>query len=386
MDRHKKQMLFSLLRSAICGTGLTEEEFNGYSPELLQDLLEISLKHDLAHLLAYGLKQNGLITKDNAEIEKLIFKAVFRYQRLKYDYDNLCQALERAEIPFVPLKGSVIRKYYPEPWMLTSCDRDILVHEEDTEKAKAILIDGHGYIYNEKTSHDLSFFTPAKTHIELHYNLLEEGLANESAEVLKNVWRTSFPRDGYSFWYEMTDEFYYFYHVAHTAKHFSNGGCGIRPLIDLLLLDAVEDADTEKRDELLRQGNLLTFANTARKLGRVWFKNAEYDSVSQKMEDYILVGGVYGIETNRVMVQQQQRGGKFKYAISRIFLPYRQLKYQYPILQKYKWLTPFMEVRRWFKLIFRGGVKRSVNELKTNSSITKEQAEMTQTLLKEIGL
>ena len=386
MDRHKKQMLFSLLRSAICGTGLTKEEINNYSPALLKPLLEISAKHDLIHLLAYGIKENRLVSSEIGEIERLIFKAVYRHQRMKYDYDTICEALEKAEIPFIPLKGSVIRNYYPEPWMRTSCDIDILVREEDTARAKVILTEDYGYSYHGKCSHDLSFYTPANTHIELHHDLLEDGIANKASAVLRDVWSMSTLCDGYSFRYEMTDEMLYFYHIAHMAKHFENGGCGIRPFIDLLILDGIEGADKEKRDALLVKGNLLTFANAVRKLAGVWFKNEEYDFISGEIEEYILSGGVFGTEENRVMLQQSKSGGKFRYAMSRIFLPYERLKYHYPILKKHKWLTPFMEVRRWFKLIFRGGVKRSVNELKTNSGITKEQAERTQALLGAVGL
>ena len=56
----------------------------------------------------------------------------------KAEYENLCSAFEKAQIPFLPLKGSVIRKYYPEAWMRTSCDIDILVHDEDVGRAKEI--------------------------------------------------------------------------------------------------------------------------------------------------------------------------------------------------------------------------------------------------------
>ena len=50
MDQRTIQILFALLRSAICGTKLTAEEWNNYSPDLLQDLLKISSKHDVVHL------------------------------------------------------------------------------------------------------------------------------------------------------------------------------------------------------------------------------------------------------------------------------------------------------------------------------------------------
>ena len=359
---------------------------NGYSPEMLPKLMSMSAKHDVAHLLVYGLKQNDLIPKENGDVEKHIFKAVYRYERLKYEYEGLCEALEKAQIPFLPLKGSVIRKNYPEAWMRTSCDIDILVHEEDSEKAGSILVSEYEYKYEGKGSHDLSFFTPSNVHIELHYDLVEDGLANESSEVLKNVWNISTVREGYSDWYEMPDEMFYFYHIAHMAKHFENGGCGIRPLIDLWILDRIQDADKAKRDEILVQGNLLKFAEVARKLSRVWFENEEHDIISQQVENYILSGGVYGTNENRIMVQQQKKGGRFKYALSKIFIPYDVIKFHYPVLQKHRWLTPFMEVRRWCKLIFCGHAKRSINELKFNQNITSDKAEETKQFLMSIGL
>ncbi|MBO4954226.1 MAG: nucleotidyltransferase family protein, partial [Clostridia bacterium] len=36
-------------------------------------------------------------------------------------------------IDFMPLKGAVIRQYYPEPWMRTSCDIDIHVKKDRLE-------------------------------------------------------------------------------------------------------------------------------------------------------------------------------------------------------------------------------------------------------------
>lgn len=386
MDQRTIQILFALLRSSICGTKLTEEERNNYSPDLLQDLLKISSKHDVVHLLVFGLKQNELISKENSDIEKCILKAVYRYERLRYEYENLCEALEKAQIPFLPLKGSVIRKYYPEAWMRTSCDIDVLVHERDSEKTKSVLVDGYGYVYHGKGSHDISLFAPTNTHIELHYDLVEDGIANESSAVLKNVWDMAVIRDGYAFLHEMPDEYYYFYHIAHMAKHFENGGCGIRPFIDILILDNVQDADIEKRNKLLQQGNLLKFANVARKLSRIWFSNEPYDYISQQMEDYILRGGVYGNNENRITVQQQKKGGRIKYALSKIFIPYDVIKFHYPILQKHRWLTPFMEVRRWFKLIFCGHAKRTINELKYNQTISADKADVTKNFLEDIGL
>ena len=49
------------------------------------------------------------------------------------------------------------------------------------------------------------------------------------------------------------------------------GGCGIRPFIDLLILDNLQEVDNKKRDNLLKQGNLLKFANASPRSARRLF-------------------------------------------------------------------------------------------------------------------
>lgn len=379
-------MLFALLRSALCGEALTDKERELYNAKILPKLVLLAKKHDVSHLLSLGLKNNGLLDENSKKLENEMFKAVYRYETQSYELKRLCEALEQSRIPFIPLKGSVIRNYYPKPWMRTSCDIDILVHEKDADKAVAVLTEQYGYEYHGKGSHDISLFASMHTHIELHYDLVEEGIANESSEVLKNVWDMSVVRDGYDFWYEMPDEYYYFYHIAHMAKHFENGGCGIRPFIDLWILDNIEEADKEKRDKLLNQGNLLKFAKAARKLSQIWLSYEQYDLISKQLEDYILRGGVYGNSENRITVQQQKKGGRISYALSKIFIPYEVIKFYYPILQKHRWLTPFMEVRRWCRLIFCGHAERTIRELRYNQSISADEADATKDLLLSIGL
>ncbi|MBO5784404.1 MAG: hypothetical protein J6R33_05500, partial [Clostridia bacterium] len=85
-------------------------------------------------------------------------------------------------------------------------------------------------------------------------------------------------------------------------------------------------------------------------------------------------------------LQQQQKGGRFNYALSKIYIPYDVIKFQYPIVQKHRWLVPFMQVRRWCKLIFCGHIKRSVRELQYNQNITEDQAAKAKDFLCKIGL
>lgn len=395
MNYEAKKILFDLLRSAVCGNHIPESERALLSEDVLGEIFNISNKYDIAHLVSQGLYINGLITPENTadteckccqQFYKSQIISIYRYERIKHDYDKICETLEEEHIPFLPLKGAVIRDYYPEPWMRTSCDIDILVHKSDLKRVIDVFTEKHNYRFDHKLSHDVSMFSTSGLHIEFHYDLLEKGLINDSAEILSKVWDVSCVKNGYHCFYEMPDEMFYFYHIAHMAKHFENGGCGIRPFIDLWILDRIDTANPDKRNELLTSGKLLKFADTARRLSRVWFEGEKTDDLLLQMEDYILRGGLYGSNENRIIVQQQKKGGRLQYALSKIFIPYDMIKFYYPILQKHRWLTPIMEVRRWGKLIFCGHLKRTVKELNYNKNIDKTDADSTRKFLCDIGL
>ena len=59
---------------------------------------------------------------------------------------------------------------------------------------------------------------------------------------------------------------------------------------------------------------------------------------------------------------------------------------QYPILNKHKWLTPVMEIRRWFRLLRKGRMKQSLHELNVNKTMSQEQIAGTADLLQKLGL
>lgn len=387
MNEQVTRAMFALIRHVVCGAELNEEDKARLTPVLLPQLYALSKSHDMAHIVAQGLSDLGLLGEDeiSQKFQKQQMLAVYRYQKLNYELEQICQTLEDAKIPFIPLKGSVIRRYYPEPWMRTSCDIDVLVHEEELDRAVA-LFEEKGYKSDPKSSHDISLYSAGGIHMELHYETVEEGRAVDANAILSNIWKNAASQSTESVHMMLTDEMFYFYHIAHMAKHFEEGGCGIRPFLDLWILEhRVEHKDTE-RNTLLEQGGLLAFENAGRRLSAVWFDNAKHDEMTEQMQSYILFGGVYGTLDNRVAVQQNKQGGKIRYALSRIFIPYDAIKFHYPILVKHRWLTPIMEVRRWFKLLFQGKVKSSLHELNVNRTMSQEQIAGTANLLQKLGL
>ena len=160
----------------------------------------------------------------------------------------------------------------------------------------------------------------------------------------------------------------------------------MRIFLDICILNRFVPLDRTKLDAFLEKCGILKFAQEAEHLANIWFGNAGHTELSRQMERYILCGGVYGTMDNRVAVQQIRRGGKLRYAMSRIWLPYDKLKSHYPSLEGKRVLIPLYEVRRWGKLLFCGGTKRGIRELKLNSSKTKAEQLRTNEMLSHLGL
>lgn len=385
MDTPK--LLFSLIRSELTGNELSLEIKNSIHTDALAELYSLSAKHDLAHFLGNTLSNAGLLQSDKISetFKKATLMAVYRYERSKYELRQICDTLNTAKIPFVPLKGAVIRDYYPQPWMRTSCDIDILVHEEDLDKAVSCLIAECKYVAAEKKNyHDISMHSPSGVHLELHFNIKED--IETIDRVLDTVWHHVTISSEMDHKYEMTNEFLLFHVISHLSYHFVNGGCGIRPVIDLWLLEKALTIDKSILTTLLSEAKLLRFYESVKRLAAVWLEEEAYTDIVKHMEDYVLQGGVYGNLHNKVLVQQQKKNGKMAYILHRVFVPYDKLKYLYPVIIKHRWLIPFVQIHRWFNIIFSGRAKRSMQELSYTTNISKSQAEEMKAFLDEIGL
>lgn len=383
MEQKTTELTLALIRSVIRDEPLSDSFKENLSEEKLNSALRFSSSHDLGQLVAWGIKENNLTC---ATVETYILKAVYRYQQIKYEYDKLCSALEDACIPFMPLKGSVIRKYYKQPWMRTSCDIDILIHRSDLDTVRKMLVEELKYKPHLVDSHDESFYSPSDVHVEMHFDLIEEGTVKATDEILKNVWELSTVKEGRLYWHEMSDELFYLYHIAHMAKHVLNGGCGIKPFIDLWILDNIDGADAEKRNALLEEGEILKFTEMARRLSEIWFGTSKHDAVTVELEHYVLRGGVYGSTENRMSILRHKMGGRTRYVFSLIFLPYDAIKCMYPILRKHPVLTPVMQVHRWFRILFRGRIGKAKKTLMQNNSISDKQVNDVHRFLGDIGL
>ena len=294
--------------------------------------------------------------------------------------------LENAHIRHMPLKGSVIRGYYPEPWMRTSADIDMLIPDEEHERAKLTIAEKLGYEIGERHEHDVSMFAPSGVHLELHFGTIEAYCAVNAKSVMDNVWQNARPKSGYEYQYVLSDELFYFYHIAHMAKHFEYGGCGVRFYLDLWLLNRNTSLDRRVKEGLLEQGGLQKFTKVSEELADVWFSGGGHNELTELMQGHVLYNGVYGSKENNVAWQQINQGGQIGRAKKLIFLPYEQMLARYPKLKNRKILLPFYHVRRWCSIILRRRTKRSLNMLKENSEVAKQKTSDIKEMLSKFDL
>ena len=388
MQQAVEKVFFALIRFEINGDELCDEIKNLITPDILPALFKLSKRHDLAHLVGDALDKNGLLP-DGTEAKKRFLQernmAVYRIEQLRYEYEQTFAILEELQVDYLPLKGTVLRKLYPEDWMRTSADVDVLVHKVDLGKIIAALQEKLEYVQESIGAYDAVVISPTGFHLELHFDLITK-YDNETAnDLLANVWDYT-DRVGNSYQRIMRDDYFYYYHLAHMARHFIDGGCGVRPYVDLWLLNKKISFDKENRNALLEKGGLLKFAQASEFLSRVWLEEEPHVQESRWLEDYLLNGGVYGNKENKVVIQQGQTGSRFKYIMSRIFMPLEEMQYRYEVLKKHKWLYPFMVVRRCFEVLFKGDSKRIKKELKTSDDISSEKQKESMKLIEYLGL
>lgn len=315
------EKLFSLIR---CGLDLASE-----TPDLSAE--------DLAALLPVGMKQL---------IQPILYRAIrhcrvpeesvreFDQARMHYTYlviqfsealKSIAAAFDESAIPYVPLKGSVIRELYPVPELRTCNDIDVLVHEEQLEEAVQVLESKTDFRTLQRDYHDISMVN-SRVHLELHFTLKHN--AENIDGLLADAWDYASPA-GHGSCYAFTPEFQIFHVTAHMFKHFTNGGLGIRPFIDLWLLRHKTQFDEATVREMCEKCGILTFYEACCHLSEVWLNKAEHTETTKMLESACLSGGVYGSDHFGNAGRQREVRG-WRYIASRIFPPVSEIKAYYP--------------------------------------------------------
>lgn len=378
------QIIMQLIGSEVFGNKFSVSDEVCFSDKLLIEMLILSRNHNIAQLVASALLKSGII--ENSPQKGLylneIYSAVYSQEKMCETCREIYAVFDREKIAYIPLKGAVVRGLYPEPWMRVSGDIDVLIKEKDKQSAINAILKSGGYELKKESAYDIAFKSPNGTLLELHHKLFAD---KKFAKKIPDVWASAECDGDSEYRYKLRDDIFCYYHILHMAKHFENGGCGIRSFVDLRLIEQTYNLDSDEVKKLLKKSGLSVFSYYARRLCAVWFDGQKHDEETLHMEKYILDGGVFGTEKTKIISQQQRTGGKRQYYLSKIFVPYSSLKYLYPALESYPFLFPFYEVHRWLSFLFGKRKKFRKNYAALFDRVLSKQPE-NYSLFEDLGL
>jgi len=277
-----------------------------------------------------------------SELKKQSFSAATRDSLREKELTQIYSACTREQIPVLPLKGSVIKVLYPHPELRHMSDVDLLIHEEDGTKMRA-LMEGLGHTFHKVDAGDTDVFVSAiGLNYEIHRRLDGEGFSPKSMSFAGRLREYSRPMVEGSYLMELPWEEHYIYILCHFIKHFIYGGVGVRQLCDLYICYTKWDMDPVRLDALLEELELKDFHATLKALWEYWFLGGEGSDLLEELGTYILHSGVFGNEEQRATDRLLADGSNGSYVLARLFPPYSTMKGYFPVLQKVPILLPAM--------------------------------------------
>ena len=324
------------------------DKINNINPE---NLYLISKNHMLTAITAVALESAGLKFENFTQAKG---KACRKNATLDIERAALFKYFDSENIWYVPLKGAVLKDYYPEFGMREMSDNDILFDSSYREQAKKYF-ETNGYETKKygSSNHDIYLKKPV-SNFEMHVELFEESYAEKYPEIreyYKNVQKRLIKNDTGSGCHFSNEDFY-IYIITHAYKHYSIGGTGLRSLLDIYVF-MKKFGDTLKTEYIeteLQKMKIAEYERSSRHLAMNLFGKNKLADEDREMFEYIVFSGAYGTKEHIVKNRMDRfNGSKLRYVFYKIFPPVSKLKKRYPVFFKHKILLPFLPFYRLFR-------------------------------------
>lgn len=318
-----------------------------------EELLALANSQGLAHLVG---------DSDSA------MKAVLRTQTRLKALVAIKDCFNKEEIPYIILKGAKICELYPENWMRTSSDLDLLIKAEDEKRANDALLNNLKAEFLEKNEHHIGYILE-KFHIELHFTLFSD----EDFDAYKNAKRVN--EQGFE--YELIPNSLCEYLLKHMKKHFMSGGCGLRPMTDIYLVSRKYDVDCESLAGLdLFNKKVFEFIK-------------HFDNPDLPFSDFdqlVFENGIHGTKASVASAAIAKHGTGINYALKHVFVDYNSMLHMYPWLKGKKYLLPYAWARYGLNRLFGGHLSNLNEKLNVKDAIDEDNLELTKKVFKELEI
>jgi len=294
-----ENIFLSMLSCHLNGKNSNELDFSNIDIEKFKHLAKI---HRLGGI-TYSCIKDTDIDKDTISYFELAFLTELSMFTMRSKViDLLVRMLDKEKVDYVFVKGGHIAQMYPVEELRTMSDLDLLIREVDKEKVKELFL-ANGATYVEEHSKDeVNVFKINLINIEVHTNLVEDDILMHNYD-----YRDYFARyincgctDERNKKVLKTDELV-IYTIFHIAKHFYNMGCGIRMLMDLVVIvNKCTDINWDYVYVELKRLRIDEFADCMFAICSKWFESdklpnrTKYSEEFHVVEKFIIAGGVYG--------------------------------------------------------------------------------------------
>ena len=207
------------------------------------EVIDLANKHKVEGIIYLALRKSNLVSKvGEKRINLLKQKAAITGIGQSRHISGLSIVFNKIieeNIPVIVLKGLVVRDFYPQPDQRTMSDADILVHKDDVEKVKKLLIEmGYIFLEDHKASHHIALVHHKYPVIEVHWNLFKrDGFSNDLEHYERLIWNRAIKVNvGEAEVLSISYEDLALHLCMHMAAHLASTGFGVRQLCDLVLL------------------------------------------------------------------------------------------------------------------------------------------------------
>lgn len=379
------EQLLYLMSCALRGANCESEYLNKID---LDELYSLASEHCVLSMVCTALKGTEVFGQANGEARNRWLEAENKAVRNNILLDNerevIIAEMESAGIWHMPLKGCIIKTWYPKFGMREMADNDILFDVCAREQVKKIFAQ-HGYSVNcYGTGNQDVYIKPPVYNFEMHTQLFSEdkykSLTAKYADIKNKLVRDSGSEYGFHF----TNEDFYVYVTAHAYKHYINGGIGIRTLADIYVINQKigNSLDWDYIQAEMKEIGILDYEKQSRDLAYKVFGGSKIVSElslthdEQNMLLFYMSSGAYGNEENKIYNRLHSIQGdenrvsrltKLKYCFKRLFPGRNSCKKNHPFVYSHPWILPIFWIWRIFKkLLF--DIKGLLKELFTVKS------------------
>jgi len=314
----------------------------------LDTLYQLAAKHLLAATVAPALQAAGV---QDERFSSALEHSAFKNATMDMEMDAMFAALDAAGIWHMPLKGIVLQHMYPSYGMRQMSDHDFLVDPDRMEDIRTIM-EGLGFsVCRYDVNHHDVYHKEPVSNFEIHRSLFGEGAGQALFSYYQKIEDRLL---GEGLEKRFSPEDFYLYMTAHTFKHYSKGGTGLRSVLDTYVYLQKESLDMAYVAAEAEKLGIKEFEAASRSLSQRLFSGAELTAADREMLDYILASGVYGNVLHRVENTMHKRGfGKIGYALNRFSVPfsrkndrYKAFSQTYPVFYRHKLLLPLLPFYR----------------------------------------